>query len=141
MFFKCIFYFCSLIWVLCFCLVVFLCFFVPLVLFGAFVAFCAFWCVRNLFVKKKIKEFKTALITSFILLLKFILLQAWIFLITIFFQLSQFCFQLSESIITIFFNYNNFFQLSQSFLSIFFNLFTTCDTIFMKISQRRNFII
>ena len=42
----------------------------------SFVLSCAFWCfwcflcVRNLFVKKKInKEFKTALITSFILLL------------------------------------------------------------------------
>ena len=56
----------------------FLCFWWFLVLsvvFGAFqcflcffVLFGEFWCVQNLFVKKK-KEFKTALITSFILLL------------------------------------------------------------------------
>ena len=43
------FYFCSLICVLCFCLVLFLC----------------FWCVQNLFVKKIIKRFKIALMTSF----------------------------------------------------------------------------
>ena len=56
------------------------------------------------FRKKKIKKFKTALITSFILLLNF--------------QLSQ-----SFSIIKIFFNYYNLFQLSQSFsiIMIFFN--------------------
>ena len=61
-FFVCLFVF------LCFCLVAFLCFLVLLVLF---VLFGAFWCVQNLFVKKKkkIKKFKTALITSFILLL------------------------------------------------------------------------
>ena len=35
--------------------------------FCAFYAFCAFWCVRNLFVKNE--KFKTVLITSFILLL------------------------------------------------------------------------
>ena len=51
---------------LCFCLVAFLCFFVRLVFFGAF---CAFWCMQNLFVKKNNKEFKTVLVTSFILLL------------------------------------------------------------------------
>ena len=39
------------------------------VLIVLFVFFGAFWCVRNLFVKKKKKKFKTALITSFILLL------------------------------------------------------------------------
>ena len=68
MFLKCIFNFCSLINVLCFCLVTFLCFLCFLVLFGAFCAFWCFWCVQNLFVKKN-KEFKAALITSFILLL------------------------------------------------------------------------
>ena len=65
MFFKRIFNFCSLICVLCFCLVAFLCFLVLfyfLVLFLLFGVFCAFWCffgafwcfwcVRNLFVKK-----------------------------------------------------------------------------------------
>ena len=56
-----VFNFCSLICVLCFCLVVFLYF---------FCALWCFWCVRNLFVKKK-KKFKTALITSFILLPEF----------------------------------------------------------------------
>ena len=48
--------FCSLACILCFCLVVFLC----------------FLCIQNLFVKKK--EFKTALITSFILLLTFFII-------------------------------------------------------------------
>ena len=49
---------------LCFCLSVF----VP---FSAFYAFCAFWCflVRTKPFRKKNKEFKTALMTSFILLL------------------------------------------------------------------------
>ena len=37
--------------------------------FFAFCAFCVFLCVRNLFVKKNNKKFKTALITSFIVLL------------------------------------------------------------------------
>ena len=49
---------CSFICVLYFCLGVFM-------LFGAFGAF---WCVWNLLVKKN-KEFKTALVTSFTLLL------------------------------------------------------------------------
>ena len=40
----------------------------PFSAFYAFCAFGAFWCVQNLFVKKN-EEFKTALITSFILLL------------------------------------------------------------------------
>ena len=39
--------------------------------FGAFLCFLCFLCVQNLFVKKKNKKFKTALITSFILLLNF----------------------------------------------------------------------
>ena len=49
--------------------------------------------------------------------------------------------------ITICFNYHNLFQLSQSFFNPFFfittflNLLTACNTIFMKISQRMNFII
>ena len=76
MFFKRIFSFCSLICVLWFCLIVFLCFlvlFVLLVLFMLFGAFSAFWCMRNLFVKKKIKnkDFKAALMTSFLLLLTY----------------------------------------------------------------------
>ena len=53
MFFKLIFYFCLLI-----CVFVLLCFW----------CYLCFLCVRNLFVNKKIKSFKTALITSFILL-------------------------------------------------------------------------
>ena len=88
----------------------------------AFWCFWCFWCVRNLFVKKK--EFKTALIPSFILLLKFILLQARIFksqpfsIITIFFNHYN-LFQLSQT----FFNYHNLFQLSRPFsvITIFFN--------------------
>ena len=69
MYFRHIFYFYSLICVLCFCLVVFLCF---LVLFGIFVLFVVLVpLVRaKSFCKKKKKEFKTALITSFILLLQ-----------------------------------------------------------------------
>ena len=61
--FKRIFYFCSLICVFCTFAWFRLC-----VFFVFFGAFCAFWCVQNLFVKKN-KKFKTSLITSFILLL------------------------------------------------------------------------
>ena len=51
----------------CFCAFgAFLFFFMLLLLFGAF--WC-FWYVQNLFIKKKNKEFKTTLITSFIILL------------------------------------------------------------------------
>ena len=68
MFFNRIFYLCSLICVLCFCLVTFLCFFcllVPCILF-----FCMLFVrVKSYHEKKKKKRFKTALITSFILLL------------------------------------------------------------------------
>ena len=79
----------------------------------AFWDFWCFWCVLNLFVKK---GFKTALITSFILLLKFILLQA-------FFNHNPFQLSQSFSIITVLFNYHNLFQLSQSFsiITFFFN--------------------
>ena len=65
MFFKRNFYFCSLICVLYFCLVAFLYF------WWFFVLFCAFLCflVRVKSFCKKKKEFKSALITSFILLL------------------------------------------------------------------------
>ena len=105
-----IFYFCSLESVscfLCFCLVASLC----------------FLCMLNLFVKK-IKRFKTALITSFTLLLNSSYYKHEIFNLN-FFQLSQ-----SFSIITIFFNYHNLFEslynlfeLSQTFsiIKIFFN--------------------
>ena len=148
------------------CLFAFLCFYL-----AAFLRFGAFWCFLVLYVlfrtfwgffvrvrsfhKKNNKKFKIALITSFILLLNFQLSRSFS-IITIFFnyynlfQLSQFfsiitivfnyysLFQLSQffSIITIFFNYHNHFQL-QYFLSII----TTCDTIFMKISQRTISII
>ena len=100
---------------------------------------CCVLCRWNLFVKK-IKRFKTALMTSFTLLLNLSYYKHE-FLNHIPFQLSQ-----SFSIITIFFNHHNLFQLSQSFsiITIFFNFFffiTTCDTIFMKISQRTNSII
>ena len=60
-----LFVFCTFAW-LRFC--AFLCFWCFLVLFGAFWCFWCFLCVQNLFVKKN-KEFKTDLITSFILLL------------------------------------------------------------------------
>ena len=52
-----------------------------------------------------------------------------------------------HGLITIFFDHYNPFQLSQSFsiitiffITIFFSLFTVCDTIFMKISERVNSI-
>ena len=144
---------------LCFCLVAFLCFLVFFDAFCTFGAFCAFWCFLVLlvraksFCKKKKKKFKTSLITSFILLLNLSYCKYEFSIITIF------------SVITIFFNYNNFlnynnffnyhscFQLSQCFsiitisfirtffITIFFNLFSTCDTIFMEISQGTNSII
>ena len=56
MFFKRIFYFCSLISVLCFCLVAFLCFLVFFDAFGslcAFCAFCALSCFLVFFVRTK----------------------------------------------------------------------------------------
>ena len=80
MFFKRIFCFCSLICgfvLLHGCVFVLLVLLVLFVLYGTFWCFLVlfgalgcFWCVRNLFVKKKKKEFKAVLITSFILLLK-----------------------------------------------------------------------
>ena len=88
MFFKHIFYFCYLICLLCFCLAAFL---------------CSFVCAKSFC--KKIKKFKTGLITSFVLLLNYHDL----------FQLLQFI-----SIIKIF-----------SIINYFFII----DTIFMKISQ------
>ena len=123
--------------------------------------FLFFLCAKSF--RKKKNQFKTALITSFTLLLKIYLITSRnlfshnlfqlsqsfsiikvfliiIFLITIFFNHHN-LFQSSQS----FFNYHNLFQSSQSFsiffIRIFFNLFTTCDTIFMKISQRINSII
>ena len=54
---------------LCFCFVAFLCFLCFWCFWCFLVLFGAFWCVRNLFVKNN-KKFKTALITSFILLLR-----------------------------------------------------------------------
>ena len=75
---------------------------------SAFGAFWRFWCflVRAKSFCKRNKEFKTALITSFILLLNF--------------GLSH-----SFSIITTLFNHYNPYQLSQSFLFIitFFNYY------------------
>ena len=141
------------------------CVFVLLMLLVLLVLFGAVWCFLVLFVCaksfcKKSKKFKTALITSFSLLLNSSYCKNEFFnhynlFITIYFnyhnfsQLSQF-FQLQQfsSIITIFFNYHDASQLSWSFLiitiffitiffvTIFFNLFTYCDTIFMKISVR-----
>ena len=112
-FFKCIFNFFSLICVLHFCLV----------------AFCDFWCflcVQNLFVKtkKSKKNFKTALITSFILLLnlshcKHKFLNHYNFFITIFFNYHNLFIIIYFnffSIIAIFFNYYSLFQLSRSSL-------------------------
>ena len=140
MFFKRIFYFCSLICVQYFCLVAFLCFLYFLcffVLFGA----CKIFSQK----KKNNKKFKTILMTSFILLLNSSYYKREFFshcnlLISIFFnyhnlfQLSQFFSLIAIfSIITIFFNYSNFFN--------YLIIFTTCDTIFMKISQRTNSII
>ena len=90
--------------------------------FSVFCTFGAFGTCIIFFVKKNNnKEFKTVLTTSFLLLLNF--------------QLSQ-----PFSIITILFNYHNPFKLSKSFsvITIFFNIFTTCDTILMKINQRTN---
>ena len=156
---------------------------------GAFDAFLCFFVRVKLFCKK---NSKIGLITSITLLLKFFLLQAWIFLIffnhhNIFEWLQYFqiitilfnyynpfqsynIFQSLQSfliitipsnhhnifewlqyfqIITILFNYYNSFQsynISQSLQSfsittIFFNLFTTCDTIFMKVAQSITSII
>ena len=81
--------------------------------FYAFCAFCAFCACETFSLKNK-----TAPIPSFILLLKIHPITKMIF----------FC---------------NLFQLSQSFsiITIFFNLFTTCNTIFMKIRERMNFIV
>ena len=98
-----------------------------------FVVFCFAWlrfCALGAFCAKTFckKEFKTALMNASILLLSLSSYKHEFFksqsfsIITIFFQLSQ-----SFSIITIFFN--------------FFFFITTCDTIFMKISQRTNSII
>ena len=124
----------------CFCLVASLC-------------FRCFWCVQNLFVRKKKKDFKTDLITSFTLLLKFSLLQAWIFLINLF-QWSE-----SFSVIRIFLNYynlvnyynyvnyHNLFQsshssLSESFLSQSFSVSLQLVTLSLsKIRQHTNYII
>ena len=85
MFLKRIFKFSLLICVLCFCLVAFLCF---MVLFCAFCAFCVFCVLRSFLwfllfcafghTKSFRKKFKTALITSFILL-PFILSKCKIF--------------------------------------------------------------
>ena len=106
---------CSL---LCFCLVVFLCFcaFVLLVLLVLLVR-------ANFFLKKK--RFKTALITSFTLLLNLSYYKDEFFNHYNLFQLSR-PFQLSQSfsIITTFFNYHNLFQssLSESFLSQSFSI-------------------
>ena len=127
--FVCLFVFCAFAW-LHFCSL--WCFLVLFGVFSAFWCFLCFWWVWNLFVKKK-EEIKTALIASFILLLKFILLQAWTFLITIFFNYHN-LFQLSQffSIIAIFFNYNNFFQLWQFFFN--YNNFFSIITIFLIIT-------
>ena len=142
---------------LCYCLVAFL-------HFLCFLCFWCFWCAQNLFVKKINKEFKTALIISFTLLLNsscykqnFFLSKSFsiitmffiiIFLITILSIITVVF--ITIFLITILLNHHNLFQLSQPFavffiiiffITIFFHLFTTCDSIFMKISQRTNSII
>ena len=109
---------CSL---LCFCLVVSLCFLCFLVLLVQLKSFC-----------KKNKKFKTALMTSFTLPLNLSYYKHEFFLITILFnyhnsvQLSQ-----SFSIISIFFNHHNSFQLSQSFsiITILFNQYNTFQSL------------
>ena len=113
----------------------YLCFCAFVLLLGCvFVLLCCLW-VWNLFVKKeKKKKFKTALITSFT------------FLLNLPYYKQEFFLSQSFSIITIFFNYHNLLYLFYHFVfsnlfTIFLNLFTTCDTIFMKISQRMNSII
>ena len=119
---------------LCFCLDASLCF----MCFRCFLCYLCFLWVRNLFVKKKNKGFKTALLTSFTIPPKFILLQAWTFSIKILFNHHINYYNL------LYYNLfnHNLFQLSQSSLSeSFFNLFTACDTIFMKLGQCINSII
>ena len=86
----------------------FLCFWC---LFVFFVAFFVLFCACKIFSEKNNKKLKTALMTSFILLLNFQLSQSFSIVTILFnyynpFQLSQFF-----SIIPIFFNYHNFFQL------------------------------
>ena len=129
-----------LICVLCFCLVAFLCFWC-FWCFQCFWYFWCFWCVQSLFLKKK--EFKTALITAFTLLLKIYLITSLNFFNHNLFQSSQ-----SFSVITIFFNYQSLLYYSllhynllyhNLFYHSLFNLFTT--TIFMKIRQSTNSII
>ena len=94
--------------------------FMILVLLVLLVPFRAFLYLWNLIIKLN-KKFKTVLMTLFILLRKLILLQAWIFLMTIFFN--------HHNILN---NYNTF-KSSHYFL--------ICDTIFVKIAQSINSII
>ena len=120
--------------------------------FALFVIFVLFvlLCVQNLFLKKNKKDSNCPDELIYITT-KFILLLTWFFFnYHILFQLLQFFSIITISFITIFLSqslwiitiffitifFNLFF-----FITIFFNLFTTCDTIFMKISQRMNFII
>ena len=86
-------------------------------LFGCVLCFWCFCCVQNLFVKKN-KGFKTALITSFILLLNLSCYKHEFFNNYNLFQSLH-----SFWITTIFFNYHNPFQLWQTFsiITIFFN--------------------
>ena len=108
----------------------FLCF----LCFLCFLYFLCFLCLQNLFVKIN-KKFKIALMTSFTLLPDSSDYQH-----NFFFFLRSFFLSQSFSIITIFF-ITIFITILFNLFTIFLNLFTTCDTIFMKISQRMNFII
>ena len=113
------------------------CVFVLYVLSVLFVLFVLFVSAKS-FRKKKNKGFKTALLTSFTIPPKFILLQAWTFSIKTLFNHHINYYNL------LYYNLfnHNLFQLSQSSLSeSFFNLFTACDTIFMKLGQCINSII
>ena len=117
MFLKLIFYFCLLI-----CVFVLLlgCVFVLLVLFVLleFLVLFVLFARAKSFRKKQNKEFITALITSFILLLNLSYYKHEFFNHYNLFQSLQ-----SFSINAVFFNYHNLFQLSQSFsiITIFFN--------------------
>ena len=109
-----LYFYCSLICVLFFYSVESLCFWCFWCFLGLFYGFV----VCKIFCKKK-KKFKIGLITSIALLLKFILLQAWIFLITIFFNHHNIfewlqCFQ----VITILSNHHNIFEWLQYFQTI-----------------------
>ena len=116
-----------------------------LVLFVLFCVLCALWCflcVRNIFIKKVNKKFKTPLITSFILLLNLSCYKHEFFNHYNLFQLKEsFLIITIFSIISIFFNYYNFFNYHNFFnnpnffqLSQFFSIITIFSKIFLIIT-------